>query len=167
MKLKILLALAAVFVIIQFFRPSKNLSNDESNSIKNAYVVPQHVEAILQKACADCHSNKTDYPWYANIQPIGWWLNNHIEEGKDELNFSTFTTRRIASQNHKFEEIVELVENGEMPLPSYTWLGLHPEAKLSDEEKEMIITWAEEQMNQLKQKYPADSLVVRRPNTPI
>ncbi|HEX6225546.1 MAG TPA: heme-binding domain-containing protein [Chryseolinea sp.] len=167
MKLKILLALAAVFVIIQFFRPEKNLSNDESNSIKNAYVVPQHVETILQKACNDCHSNKTDYPWYANIQPVAWWLNNHIEEGKDELNFSTFTTRRIASQNHKFEEIVELVENGEMPLPSYTWLGLHPEAKLSDEEKATIITWAEEQMNQLKQKYPADSLVVRRPNTPI
>lgn len=164
MKLKVLFALVAVLAVIQFFRPEKNLSNDESNSIKTTYAVPEHVDIILQKACNDCHSNKTNYPWYAEVQPVAWWLSHHVEEGRDELNFSTFTTRKIASQNHKFEEIIELVKAGDMPLPSYTWL--HPEANLTGEEKEAIVTWAQQQMDKLKQQYPADSLVMRRTQAP-
>lgn len=167
MKLKIIIALLVILIVIQFFHPEKNLSNDESNGIKTAYTVPERVDVILRKACNDCHSNKTVYPWYSHIQPVSWWLANHIEEGKDELNFSTFTTRRIASQNHKFEEIIELVKEGEMPLSSYTWLGMHPEANLTDEEKNELVTWAEQQMDMLKNKYPADSLVLRRPSVPL
>jgi hypothetical protein len=166
MKLKIAIALLVILVIIQFFRPEKNLSNDETRGIATAYAVPENVGGILQKACNDCHSNKTVYPWYAEVQPVSWWINSHIEEGKDELNFSTFTARRIASQNHKFEEIIELVKEGEMPLPSYTWLGMHPDANLTDEEKDEIISWAEQQMDKLKEQYPADSLVLRRTNAP-
>lgn len=166
MKLKIVIALLVVLVVIQFFRPEKNLSNDQTRGIATAYTVPEKIEGILQKACNDCHSNKTVYPWYAEVQPVSWWINHHIEEGKDELNFSTFTTRRIASQNHKFEEIIELVKEGEMPLPSYTWLGMHPDANLTDDEKNEIISWAEQQMAKLKEQYHPDSLVLRRTNAP-
>ncbi len=86
----------------------------------------------------------------------------HVKEAKEHLNFSEFTSRKIAVQNHKFEEIIELVEEKKMPLPSYTWLGLHPEAKLSDSQRQTIINWASAQMDTLKIQYPPDSLVMKR-----
>jgi hypothetical protein len=159
---KILLALLALLVIIQFFRPARNLSDDNMASISTKYVLSDSVETILRKACYDCHSNKTVYPWYANVQPVAWWLNNHIEEGKGELNFSSFTTRPLAIQFHKFEETIEEVEEGEMPLESYTWLGFHPDADLTDAERETLVSWAKAQMDTLKQQYPPDSLVRKR-----
>ena len=161
---KILLGLAAVLVIIQFFRPTKNISDEMSASeISYHYAIPDSVALILDVACNDCHSNNTKYPWYANVQPTAWWLNNHIVEGKRHLNFTTFTARPIARQNHMFEEIVETVKKGEMPLPSYTWLGLHSEANLSDQQKQTLVNWAEAQMDSLKATYPPDSLILRRP----
>ncbi len=163
---KILIGLAAVFVIIQFFHPKKNDSNDMTNDISKKYNVPADVQAILKVACLDCHSNKTEYPWYSNIQPVAWWMNDHVNEGKRELNFSTFLSRKIAIQNKKFGEIAEQVEEGEMPLPSYTYLGMHPEAKLSAEQKTALIHWAKAQMDTLKANYPADSLVLKRPSGP-
>lgn len=162
LKSKILIGIVALLIIIQFFRPEKNISADETKSITTKYEIPASVNSIMQKACYDCHSNKTTYPLYAEIQPIAWWMNDHVTEGKSELNFSTFVTRPIAVQNHKFEEIVETVDESEMPLPSYTWLGMHPDAKLTAEEKEAITSWAKSQMDLLKQQYPPDSLVMKR-----
>ncbi|MGB4847865.1 MAG: heme-binding domain-containing protein [Saprospiraceae bacterium] len=155
---KILIALVIIFIAIQFFRPVKNLSDDRTHDISLKYNVPADVDTIFVKACNNCHTNKTDYPWYVNIQPVAWWLANHVNEGKQKLNFSTFTSRRIAFQNHKFEDIVEQIKKKEMPLPSYTWLGLHPEAKITDAERQLIIDWATAQMDTLKAHYPADSL---------
>ncbi len=163
---KILIGLLAVLVIIQFFHPDKTVSDDASHDITTAYNVPENVQVILDGACNDCHSNKTTYPWYSKLQPIDWWLSHHVDEGRRELNFSTFTTRRLAVQNHKLEEIIETVKEKEMPLPSYTWLGLHPEANLSDEQRATITAWAQAQMDTLKNKYPADSLVLRRKQPP-
>jgi hypothetical protein len=162
---KILLALLAVLVIIQFFRPDKNESNDLTYAITKKYEVPAEVDEILKVSCNDCHSNKTEYPWYANVQPVAWWLNDHVEDGKRHLNFSEFTNRPIAIQNHKWEEVAEMVEKKEMPLADYTYLGLHSEANLSEEQRELLISWAKSQMNYLKENYPADSLVMpkRRP----
>jgi len=162
MKTKILLSLAALLIIIQFFRPERNLSDEHTNDISNKYMLPDSVSAIMKVACNDCHTNLTKYPWYAEIQPIAWWLNHHITDGKRHLNFSTFTTRPIAVQNHKFEEFVDLVKKEEMPLPSYTWFGLHEGADLSGKERKMLIRWAEENMNMLKAQYPPDSLVLKR-----
>lgn len=159
---KILIGLAAVLIIIQFIRPGKNDSNERSHDVSTKYEVPSDVAEILKVACNDCHSNMTVYPWYSNIQPLGWWLNSHIEDGKRHLNFSEFTTRRVAIQNHKFEEVIEEVKEGEMPLESYTAMGLHSEANLSDEQRETLINWAKAQMDKLAQEYPADSLVLRR-----
>ena len=156
---KLILALLAILVIIQVFRPAKNLSNDNTYHISKKYSIPGNVQTLLEGACYDCHSNKTEYPWYAEIQPSAWWLANHVNEGKEHLNFSEFTNRKLSYQNHKFEEIVELVEEKEMPLKSYTWFGLHPEAKLTDEERDEIITWANVHMDYLRATYPTDSLV--------
>src|SRR5213592_2028705 len=90
---KILLVLLLLLIVIQFVRPEKNQSTGVSaNDITTKYAVPTAVQSVLKRACFDCHSNNTTYPWYDNIQPVAWWLNHHIEEGKDELNFSEFTT---------------------------------------------------------------------------
>lgn len=159
---KILIAALALIIIIQFFRPERNLSDDNTASIATKYALPDSVETVLRKACYDCHSNKTVYPWYASVQPIAWWLNSHIEEGKDHLNFSSFTTHPLAIQFHKFEETVEEVEEGEMPLESYTWLGVHADANLTDAERETVISWARAQMDTLRRNYPPDSLVRKR-----
>lgn len=158
----IIILVTALFVLIQFFRPAKNNSPDTEFAVSNKYELTSSVNEIMSAACYDCHSNKTNYPWYAEIQPIGWWLNNHVQDGKRHLNFSDFTRMPIARQNHKFEEIIETVEEGEMPLPSYTWLGLHANANLSEQQKTEIINWARWQMADLKKQYPADSLKMKR-----
>jgi hypothetical protein len=157
---KILIALVILLVVIQFFRPEKNTSNDMTYDITTKYEVPDHVNQILKVSCYDCHSNKTEYPWYANVQPVAWWLDGHVTDGKRHLNFSEFTKRPIAIQNHKLEETIEMVDEKEMPLESYTYLGLHSEANLTDDQREAIIDWAKGQMAYLKTNYPADSLVM-------
>ena len=152
--------LLGVFLLAQLIRPAKNLSNDQTGHIAKAIPVPEPVEAILKTACYDCHSNYTRYPWYAEVQPVAAWLANHIDEGKSELNFSEFTKRRVAVQNHKLEEVIEMVREGEMPLASYTWV--HRDAILNAEQKQQLTDWAQSGMEYYKANYPADSLVLRR-----
>jgi len=159
---KIFVGLLILFVAIQFIQPGKNLSDDRTYDITTKYEVPQNINAMLEVACNDCHSNKTRYPWYSNIQPVDWWMTDHVNDGKRHLNFSEFTKRKIAVQNHKFEEIVETVKEKEMPLSSYTWMGVHNDADLTDEQRTAIADWATTQMDSLKKWYPADSLVLRR-----
>ncbi len=162
MALKIFLGLIAVFLLVQFIRPERNESDDRTNDISTKYEIPKDVDHLLQVACNDCHSNKTIYPWYANVQPAAWWLSEHVNDGKRHLNFSEFTRLPIAVQNHKFEEIVEMVEEKEMPLHEYTYLGLHAEADLTDNQRQLIVDWAKNQMDFLKANYPADSLILKR-----
>lgn len=159
---KILIGLVLVLIVIQFIRPEKNDSNELTYDISTTYEIPKEVNHLLAVSCNDCHSNKTEYPWYANVQPVTWWLNDHIVDGKRHLNFSTFTKLPIAVQNHKLEETIEMVEKKEMPLASYTNFGLHSEANLTDEQRKMLTDWAKEQMDYLKNTYPADSLVMKR-----
>src|SRR5689334_4746496 len=114
---RFLVVLLVILIVIQFIRPAKNISNDLlASDISRVYTVSENVSGILKKACADCHSNNTVYPWYAQVQPVGWWLNNHIREGKKELNFSEFGSYPIARQYKKLDDMAEQVNKGEMPL---------------------------------------------------
>jgi hypothetical protein len=162
MKKKILSGLGIAFVLIQFVRPIKNESDDQTHHIATKYPMTSEVEHLLKVSCNDCHSNKTVYPWYNNIQPVAWMLANHVNDGKRHLNLSTFTTLPIAVQNHKLEEIAETVEEKEMPDGSYTLFGLHKEANLTDAQRASIINWARAQMDTIKAHYPADSLVMKK-----
>lgn len=138
---KILIGLLIVLVVIQFVRPEKNTSGTVgANDIRVSNPVPANVLSVLKRACFDCHSNNTNYPWYANIQPVGWWLQNHINEGKEELNFSEFGTYSAKKAAHKLEETAEMVEEKEMPLESYTWI--HKNAKLTQDEIKLVADWA-------------------------
>lgn len=162
---KILIGLLFVLVVIQFIRPAKNQGNDQSKHINTLYPMPDDVKQILAVACDDCHSNNTRYPWYNNFQPIAWWLADHVKDGKRHLNFSELAGRRTALQYHKMEEVVEMVDEGEMPLKSYTLT--HGDAKLSTDQRKKIIAWAQSVMDAMKMKYPADSLVMpERPSGP-
>lgn len=163
---KLTLGFLALLVLIQFIPVEKNESNDTEFDISKSYNVPDNVSIILQGACNDCHTNLTRYPWYSNIQPVKYFLADHVNEGKSHLNFSSFTKLPIAVQNHKFEETIEMVEEKEMPLESYTYFGLHPEANLTDAERKIIIDWAKDQMAMLAATYPADSLVMKRRSPP-
>jgi hypothetical protein len=159
---KILLVLLVIILIIQFIHPARNISTGhQSHNITKAFNVPAEVQTILDKACMDCHSNNTRYPWYSKVQPVDWWLTHHITEGKRGLNFDEYTNRSLRYQFHKMEEIAEQVKEGEMPIDSYTWT--HKDAILSEEEKNIIITWTETIRNEMKAKYPADSLIRKRP----
>lgn len=139
---KILIGLLIVLVIIQFIHPTKNQSEGISaNDITKSFGVPDDVQGILKKACNDCHSNNTVYPWYSKIQPVDWWLNDHVVDGKRHLNFSEFITYPAKKQRKKLEEVIETVKEGEMPLNSYTWI--HKEAILTEAEKLTLSNWAD------------------------
>lgn len=154
----IFLALFLVLVIMQFMQPKKNLGGDQSKHISTLYATPAEVKSILAVACDDCHSNYTKYPWYGYTQPVAWWLDGHINDGKRHLNFSEFAGYRPAKQFHKLEEVEELVGTGDMPLESYT--KMHHEAKLSQEQKTALINWTIAVREQMRAQYPPDSLVM-------
>ena len=158
---KILLVLLLALIVIQFIHPKKNKAEGpQPNFIGNSFPIPDDVKTILAKACNDCHSNNSTYPWYAKIQPVHWWLDGHIKDGKKHLNFDEYTHKSLRTQFHKMEETVDMVKKGEMPLNSYTWT--HKDAKLTDEEKNKIIGWANTVMDTMKAKYPIDSLVRKK-----
>ncbi|MYY27280.1 heme-binding domain-containing protein [Elizabethkingia anophelis] len=137
------------FIIIQFFDTEKNISTESSeNAIEKHYIVPTNIQSILKTSCYDCHSNNTTYPWYNNIQPIKWWLTDHINSGKRHLNFDEFNTYPKEKKIKKLREIEETVRNGEMPLTSYT--TIHHDAKLSDVEKSEIEKWISSIMNNIE-----------------
>ena len=139
---KILIGLLVLLVVIQFFRPARNNGAAAATTdITHAVHTPDTVLHILQHSCYDCHSNHTEYPWYVNINPVGWWLRHHIDEGKRELNFSEASTYSKKKLDHKLEEIVEQVEKKEMPLSSYTFI--HTEAKLNDGQIALIKAWVD------------------------
>lgn len=146
---KIFYLLVIVFIILQFFQIDKtNTPVDENQDfIKMQNPSPEIAEQI-KASCYDCHSNESKYPWYTNIQPVGWWVKNHIDEGKEHLNFSEFGTYSAKRQSHKMEECYELIEEGEMPLKSYTIA--HKNAVLDDATKKQLITYFKEMEEKLK-----------------
>lgn len=158
---KILIVLLVALIIIQFFHPKRNKSQGEQpNYIGKVYVVPDDVKNIFEKACNDCHSNNTRYPWYCNFQPVDWWTNNHIKDGIKHLNFDEYTNKSLRYQYHKLEDITEQIKNGEMPLNSYTWI--HKDAILTEAEKNKILSWVETVQDSMKAKYPIDSLIRKK-----
>ena len=152
MKKKILLALLAILIILQFIRPERNRSSAMSpNDISRHYRIPANVDTILKRSCNDCHSNNTTYPWYTNIQPIGLWLQSHVNDGKSHLNFSEFVTYAPKRQHHKLEETIEMIKQGEMPLNSYLWI--HGNAKLSNQDQATLVNWADGLMKEIAAKH--------------
>ena len=153
----IFIALVIGLIVIQFFSIKKNQSTGEQiNHISKQFIVPADVENILNTSCYDCHSNNTIYPWYAGIQPIAWWLQGHVNEGKEELNFDEFALYNPRKQFKKIGELEEMINEGEMPLSSYTII--HSNATLSALQKETLINWAKSLGQEIKGKSPGSAI---------
>jgi len=134
------LAILIVFIALQFIQPDRNKSGQVlPTDITNVYSVPENITVFLKNACYDCHSNNTRYPWYTNIQPVGWLLAYHIKRGKAVLNFSDFGSYTARRQMSKLRAIENSLKDGSMPLSSYTFV--HKNARLSKEDKTTIIDW--------------------------
>jgi hypothetical protein len=152
-------AIGVVIVLLaaQAYRPDKNVAAGPSDRhISRVVSTPPEVEKILRTSCYDCHSNSTRYPWYAEVQPVGWFLNNHIVEGKRGMNFDEYASYRPFRQLRKLEQIRAEVEAGEMPLASY--LMIHTGARLSSEQEDALMQWVSAGVDSLRARYPADSL---------
>lgn len=138
LKYFLIIALAA-FIIIQFIRPNKNEGGYESvMAFENETKPSVQVATILKEQCYDCHSNQTQYPWYSEIAPASYWLADHIKDGKKHFNVSAWSEYSVKKKDHKLEELIEMVEEGEMPLDSYTWIH----GKLEDDDKKLLLQWA-------------------------
>ncbi len=137
---KILLGLLIVFIAIQFIRPAHNTSGQLlPTDITKTLNVPDKILDVLKNSCYDCHSNNTRYPWYINIQPMGWIMANHIKDGKADLNLSDFGSYSKRKQANKLRAIAKSINDGSMPISSYTIM--HTDAKLSEENKKNITNW--------------------------
>lgn len=136
---KIVLIILAVFILIQFVRPEKNNSQNETNSIEIVMEVPTEVQQILKTSCNNCHSNNTAYPWYSEIAPVSWYLASHVNEGKEHLNFSEWALYNENQKNHIIEDLLEELEEKKMPLKSY--LIVHENAKMTAEQYKILINW--------------------------
>ncbi|MDX6747549.1 heme-binding domain-containing protein [Polaribacter sp. PL03] len=137
---KILVFLLVVLVVAQFFGPEKNDGDLATVAIFISETnPPEDVKRILETTCYDCHSSKTNYPWYNNITPVNFWLDEHIADGKKHLNFSKWSEYSLKRKEHKMDELYEEVEKGEMPLDSYTWT--HTDANLTEDQIAAVVAW--------------------------
>jgi len=145
----IALVLLVVFVGIQFIPTERNQSDVVLKSdfllVNNS---PENIGSLLQVSCYDCHSNNTRYPWYNKVQPIAYFLERHIKEGKAELNFSEWEAYSNRRKNSKLRSIISQIQDDEMPLYSYTLI--HRDAVYSDSEKEMVIEYMRDLKDELK-----------------
>ncbi len=135
--------LAVLFIAIQFIRPARNIAppGPTPHDLTVLHPAPPAVQVILAKACYDCHSDTTRYPWYANVQPVAWWLDDHIKEGKAALNFSQFGSYSEKKAARKLDQILDELREHDMPLRSYTLI--HRDARLTDAEVKTLTDWIE------------------------
>ena len=146
--------LLVALVIAQFFGPEKNEGNLESVTTFIAETnPPADVKKILETTCYDCHTDKTNYPWYNSITPVNYWLADHVKDGKKHLNFSKWSSYSLKKKEHKMDELYEEVEKGEMPLNSYTWT--HSEANLTPEQIKAVVTWGKQVQANYKEQLKA------------
>jgi hypothetical protein len=145
MKIKFLVVLAVLFLLIQFF-PAPSRSNPHTDPARTFAAVmkpPQAVQDVLSRACFDCHSHETNWPWYADIAPISWLIRSHVEEGRRHLNLSEWlkSGETAFSNWSDLEDICKSVRDNRMPLPYYDWL--HPKAKLTNTDRQTVCAWVD------------------------
>lgn len=136
----IFLVLLAVLLLIQLVRPQKNTAAiPAGKAFVDTFKVSEQVNAILAVSCYDCHSNKTEYPWYSEIQPMAWFMDKHIKDGKEKLNFDELPSYGSRKLNSKFKQIITQIEQDKMPLTSYLWM--HGGASLSLADKKLLVDY--------------------------
>ena len=137
MKRKLLIGFVVVLAVAQFFQPDRSTpAHDASTDMLAATNAPAHIRSLVHGACYDCHSYETTYPFYSYITPVNFWMQDHVNEAREELNFSRWD---LSAGSEAAGESGEEVAEGEMPLPSYTWL--HASARLTPTDRDALATW--------------------------
>jgi mono/diheme cytochrome c family protein len=131
---RLVIAAIALAAVIQFIPVNRT-----NPPVEQEPYMPDSGKAVLTKACYDCHSNETKWPWYSRIAPVSWLVAWDVKEGRGELNFSAWNRMTAKKRDHMWNEVWEMVEKGEMPPAIYT--PAHPEARLSDADKEILRAW--------------------------
>ncbi|KQR68309.1 MULTISPECIES: heme-binding domain-containing protein [Pedobacter] len=148
---KTFLGLLVIFMLMQILQPARNKSAQAMpQDISTLVPMPDDVQGILKKSCYDCHSNNTEYPWYAYVQPLHWYLNSHIRSGKEELNFNEFAGYTLRRRQNKLRAIENSLKDGTMPLSSYSLI--HRNAILDPREKSILIKWVQNSRDSLNRK---------------
>lgn len=130
------LAAFVVFLLLQLKQPNRS-----NPPVQSAINPPAEIATILKRSCFSCHSHETDWPWYAYVAPVSWWVVDHVHHGRGDLNFSQWPVLDFEELEHSFRDIDEQIAKGEMPLKSY--LILHPSARLSEQDKAALRGWAQ------------------------
>jgi len=142
------IVIAGLLLILQFIRPARtNPPVDESQTIFARTQMTPQVAAILNRSCVDCHSNKTVWPWYTNVAPLSWFIVNDVNTGRGMMNLSEWGRLDADKQSRKLRQICDQVEDGIMPLSSYT--PMHPGSKLSTEDKKTLCDWTDAERERL------------------
>lgn len=141
-------ALVVAIVLLQVYPSDKPMVRTENpDDLLLTNKVPENIASILKSACYDCHSNESKFPWYSNIAPIKWLVYDDIKEAREELNFSEWNTINRSDKGELLDDLSTVISEGEMPLEKYVLL--HPEAKLSEENREALVNWADEMLDSL------------------
>jgi len=146
----LLISLVCLFILIQLKRPARtNPAVDESQALEAHVQMSPQVKDILERSCRDCHSNKTEWPWYTNVAPVSWWITDHVDQGRKDMNLSEWGKLDKDRQDKKLRQICDEVEDGAMPLSSY--LPMHPKANLSEQDKKTLCEWTAAERERLSQ----------------
>ncbi|MCW8848753.1 MAG: heme-binding domain-containing protein [Melioribacteraceae bacterium] len=137
---KIIIVVVLILVAIQFItidqtNPPADMSKDFI-SITNP---PSDLASVIKSSCYDCHSHHTKYPWYSDVAPASWLIKEHINNGRNHLNFSVWTDYKEKKKDHKLEECIDMIKSGEMPMEGYVMF--HAEAEINHEQKMQLISW--------------------------
>ena len=141
-------AVALLFVAAQFIRPERvNPPTVSALTLDESTNVPARVAEVLDRSCMDCHSNRTEWPWYSNVAPVSWLVIDHVNHGRRHLNFSEWATYDRERAGHHLKDVCGEAKRGTMPLGSY--LLAHRDAALSPEDVEVLCDWAADESARL------------------
>ncbi|HEX8131638.1 MAG TPA: heme-binding domain-containing protein [Pyrinomonadaceae bacterium] len=145
------LAVAVLFISVQFVRPSQtNPPVDQTQAIESHVRLTPEVAGIFERACKDCHSNQTEWPWYSRIAPVSWYVTDHINHGRRNLNFSVWSTYDREQADWLLGAMCMTAERGQMPLTSYT--RMHHSAKLSPADVRTLCAWSQAERQRLAKR---------------
>jgi hypothetical protein len=140
--LKLIAALAATALIIGQAETARRVASEPRTKEMPISLSVKPLQ-VLARACGDCHSNRTDWPWYSHVPPVSWWIAQHVREGRERLDFSEWDTYSQWQRQDKLESICGLISTGRMPPWQYT--AMHPEARLTEKDKEAVCAWANDE----------------------
>ncbi len=141
-KTKIIFIAFGLLAAMQLIRIDKDVPAYDMSQDLLSKPIAMETRALIVNSCYDCHSYTTTYPWYAEIAPVSWWLNNHVKAARNKLNFSIWDSYTAEDKLHVIKDVIKSIGQGKMPLKSYTWL--HSDTKLTREQKDKMIRYFED-----------------------